>query len=132
MLLSKKQKREIIKTAISYIGKPYSKEFDCIQFVRVVYEFVGIHIPKIPKLGSPPSEFNICKKQLNDIPVGHIVFLRDRHDPRKERSWTHVVIALNNRFCIHNSVFYGSKVVVSDFEKITKDRYDFAESIIPP
>lgn len=133
MVLSTKQKRKIIQTALQYIGTPYSKEFDCIQFVRVVYKSAGIIVPKIFHLTPPPEEFNIKKRQLQRIPKGHLIFLKDRYDPRKERYWTHVVIALDNRRCIHNSIFYGSeKVTISNLGEIMRDRYNFAESVPPP
>lgn len=132
MRLSGKQKRKIMNIARMFVGRPYSKEFDCIGFIRAVYTSADIHIPKISPLAAPPYEFNIRKEELKNVSEGSIIFLKDRYDPRKERKWTHVIIALRHGRCIHNSIFYGSKVTISDIETIMKDRYDFAESIPPP
>ena len=48
-----------------------------------------------------------------------MIFLKDRNDPRKERVWTHVAIILTKETCIHCSLFFGNKVVISSF----KDMY---------
>ena len=132
MRLSRKQKRKITNIARMFLGRPYGEEFDCIEFIRAVYRSADVHIPKISPLAAPPYEFNIRKEELKNAPEGNIIFLKDRYDPRKERKWTHAVIALRHGQCIHNSIFYGSKVTISDIETIMKDRYDFAESIPPP
>ena len=132
MRLNEKQKREILNAAHAFLGSPYGSEFDCIGFIRAVYKSADIDIPKIFPLEAPSYEFNISKEELGGAPEGSIIFLKDRYDPRHERKWTHAVIALCGGQCIHNSVFYGLRVTVSDMKTILKERYDFAESISPP
>jgi hypothetical protein len=117
----------IIDTATSYLNHPYSKEFDCVKFVRKVYQTSGIIIPKLDP-SPPPLEFNIQKEQLKNPPIGHIMFLKDREDPRKHRAWTHIVIINSKKSCIHCSLFFGRKVVITPLEEIFK-KYDFVESV---
>ncbi len=126
MKLTTEQVDVVLQIATSYIGHPYGKGFRCVDFVRNVYGHVGI---KIPKLTSrvPPVEYNITKKQLRDPPVGYLIFLKDRGDPRKYRAWTHVVIVMPDHCCIHCSLFFGKKVVISSLSDMYK-KYDFAKS----
>lgn len=128
MILTEKEVRKIVSIAISYLGHKYGNGLDCIGFVRSVYKCIGIDIPPISGTSFPPKEFNITRDQLYGPPVGHTIFLKDRYDPRKERTWTHVVIALSGHQCIHASIFYGGKVSISDLREIMQKRYDFAPS----
>ncbi|MBI2278937.1 MAG: C40 family peptidase [Candidatus Brennerbacteria bacterium] len=118
MELTKDQAKEVIETALSYVGHPYdSKEFNCVGFVRTVYRTIGIKISPL-KSCAPPAELNLSAEQAKDLPVGHLMFLKDRDDPRKERSWTHVVIILTKETCIHCSLFFGRKVTISSFAEM--------------
>ena len=126
MQLTTVQCEQVVEIALTYLNQPYRKGFRCVEFVREVYCQIGIHLP-ILQSWAPPQGFNIFKEQLIDPPAGHVMFLRDRDDPRKERSWTHVVILISKLNCIHCSLFSGEKVVISTLEEIYK-RYDFAES----
>jgi cell wall-associated NlpC family hydrolase len=125
MNLTREQVEIIISEAISNLGKPYSKDFDCVRFVRLVYEKAGIKIPLL-KSHLPPNEWNISREQICDPPVGRLIFLKDPYDPRKNRSWTHVVIILTKQSCIHCSLFFGRRVVISTIGEIL-ERYNFAE-----
>ncbi|MDB4983931.1 MAG: hypothetical protein JWM20_110 [Patescibacteria group bacterium] len=125
--LSKHDRDIVIETAMSYLEHPYSKEiFNCVTFVRAVYKSADIDIPLLNP-GPPAFELNISRWQCDDPPVGHMIFLKDPLDPRKERAWTHIVIALENKTCIHCSLFFGRKVVISTLDEIFA-RYEFAES----
>ncbi len=126
MNLSIDKRNAILSIVKTYVGAPYSKEFDCVAFVRGVYRQVGIEVPKLRSF-EPPKDFNLSKEQLENPPAGHILFLKDREDPRKHRAWTHVVIILDDKNCIHCSLFFGRKVVVTPLVEIYK-RYDYAES----
>lgn len=126
MQLTSDQVSKITKSALSYLDRPYFKDWRCVDFVRAVYQNAGINIPLLMDY-APPPEFNISSEQLNEPPTGYLMFLRDRNDPRKSRVWTHVVIVLTPATCIHCSIFYGNKVVISSFDDIFL-RYDFAES----
>lgn len=131
MVLTEAEIKKIISTALSYLGHKYENGFDCIGFVRSVYRHIGIDIPLILGTSSPPEEFNIMEDQLCNPPIGHIIFLKDRYDPRKERVWTHVVIVLSDNRCIHSSIFYGERVSISDLREIMEKRYDFVPSKPP-
>lgn len=131
MILTETEVKKIISIALSYYGRKYGEGLDCIGFVRKVYGHIGICIPPVFGELPPPKEFNITKDQLYDPLIGHIVFLKDRYDPRKERVWTHVVITLPNHQCIHSSIFSGEKVSISDLREIMEKRYDFAPSKPP-
>jgi cell wall-associated NlpC family hydrolase len=123
MILNKKKAKVIVHTAKTYLGLPYSKTFDCVAFVREVYRTVGIEIPPLNPQ-TLPVELLLSNEQLEHHPVGHLLFLKDRQDPRTERTWTHVVIILGNGSCIHNSIFYGRKVIMTPLEEIYK-RYAY-------
>ena len=126
MNLAINQVQKITEIAQSYIGKPYlPNQFECADFVREVYKRIGIEVPLLAK-SAPPVEFNITTEQLAEPPIGHLMFLKNPKD-RRQRSWTHVVIILSRKTCIHCSFFFGKKVVVSTFEEIFQ-RYEFAES----
>ena len=127
MHLCETDSAKILSVATSYLGHPYSLEFDCIKFVRTVYKEIGIIIPKLYSY-APPREFNIIREQLLSPPIGHLMFLKDPKDPRKHRDWTHVVIIGVENTCIHCSIFFGEKVVITPLAEIFKT-YDFAESI---
>jgi len=131
MILGKISSDKIIEVALSYLDHPWSRtEFNCVTFVREVYARVGIEIPKL-RHDCIPSEFNITKDQFENPPAGHLIFLLDPNDPRKERAWTHLVISLGDQKCIHCSLFFGRKVVISTIEEIRK-KYLFAESKTAP
>lgn len=126
MELTPAQITKILDAAWSLLGRPYADDFQCVDFVRAVYASADITIPRLTS-GSPPEDFNIRKADLRNPPAGYIMFLKDRCDPRKERLWTHLVIILPLRTCIHCSLFYGEKVVITPLAEIF-ERYDFAES----
>ena len=126
MKLTQEQVEIIISESISHIGRPYSNDFDCVKFIRIVYEKAGIEIPLL-KSHLPPKELNISKEQITNPPVGHLMFLKDPCDPRKHRSWTHIVIILTKQSCVHCSLFFGRKVVISTFREIF-ERYNFVEN----
>lgn len=125
MNLSAKQRESIARRALSYLGKKREEGFRCVDFVREVYQYVGIEIPPI-HTGIPPKEFNITREDLTNLPLGEIIFFRNMKDQR-DRKWTHVAIAVSGAECIHCSYFFGEKVVVSHIDDMLT-RYEFAES----
>ncbi|HEU5114137.1 MAG TPA: NlpC/P60 family protein [Candidatus Paceibacterota bacterium] len=125
MHLSSDQQKVIIETALSRVGEPYRRGFRCVDFVRIAYRSAGIEIPPLRPY-APPRGLNIGRTELADPPPGRLMFLKDRDDPRKERAWTHIVILIGGRDCVHCSYFSGC-VAVSSLDEIAL-RYDFAES----
>jgi hypothetical protein len=126
MNLTESKRTVVVETALTYLNQPYRVGFRCTEFAREVYRSVGIEIPKL-KTYAPPRELNLSPEEFMSPRKGSLIFLKDRHDPRKERAWTHVVICLSTHNCIHNSRFYG-KVCISSFLELTTERYDFTES----
>jgi len=123
-------KRQAVLAAIigeTFEGRMRAPDFKCIDFVRIVYRAVGITIPRLGPW-CPPSDFNIGEEELADPPVGHLMFLKDRTDPRTESAWTHTVIIVPGRKCVHCSLFLGEKVVITPLEELWQ-RYDFAPSV---
>ncbi len=126
MQLTKDQTKRVVEVALSYLDHPYiPRKFECVDFVRAVYANIGIIMPKFASY-SPPVAFNVEIQVVSDLPIGHPIFLRDKHDPRK-RAWTHIGIIFSKNECIHCSLFWGRKVVISSFEEIF-ERYEFAPS----
>lgn len=125
MNLTLKQQTQVVKTALTYLGTPYEKNFTCADFVRAVYREIEIEIP-ILSTAPVPQWMNITRDELEGLPVGHLMFLRHKKN-QGPRSWTHVVITLPERKCIHCSYFFGGKVVISSLVEIF-EVYDFAPS----
>ena len=127
MNLSQEQRESIIKISIGYLRREREVGFSCVDFVRLVYRQIGIDIPLLmPKL-PPPSEINIKREDLGFLPLGEIIFLRDRSDGRP-RPWTHVGIVYSPFEIIHCSLFFGGCVVITPIQLIW-ERYDFVESL---
>ncbi len=118
---------KIVAHARTYLGTAYTASFRCVDFVRLVYANFGIKIPKLRPC-MPPRNLNVSLDQIDNLPLGHPLFLKDREDPRTKRAWTHVVIITGPDTCIHCSIFYGEVVVESSIQEMLKDRYDFAAS----
>ena len=126
-VLLDEERDKVVQTALSFLERAYARDFRCTDFVRQVYwKALGIEVPKFGK-HAPPREFNITAREVRSPKPGSIIFLKDRYDPRKERSWTHVVIALPDNTCIHCSLFAGD-VRISSLAALMAERYDFAES----
>jgi cell wall-associated NlpC family hydrolase len=125
MDLQPEQQELVVATALSYLGQSYGKEFRCVDFVREVYKVLGIKIPRL-STQPVPQWINIHSEDVSDPPAGHLIFLR-RKETGAARHWTHVVIALPERQCVHCSHFFGRKVTISPLEDILA-LYDFAPS----
>lgn len=127
MNLSQEQRELVVRIAYSYLGMKRETGFKCVDFVRLVYSQIGICIsllaPKLP----PPGEINIKKDELLSLPIGEIIFFRDRGD-RRPRLWTHVGITCSAFEIIHCSLFFGGCVVITPVRSMW-ERYDFVESI---
>jgi len=126
MKLTSEQVRRVINKALMYLGTPYEKPgFTCVDFARAVYREVGIELPVLGPM-SPPKDFNITKDQLDEPPVGHLIFLKDK-STKKERNWTHVAILIPGKRCVHCARPPG-KILISSLKEIFES-CDFAPSL---
>ena len=116
MELAEEQGKQIEEVALSYLGREYRIDFNCRDFVEMVYSQVGMPMPL--------RRLNITREELENPPVGHIIFLRHKGAPRHKVS-THVGIIISGKRCIHNSYYFGKQVVVTSFEELFKV-YDLA------
>ena len=116
--LSAEVREHIKAVAIRFLERPYSKEFNCKHFVQAVYKEVGIPYPPLRK--------NLTVEQLENPPVGYVLFLAHK-DPRirRGRRSTHVAIVFSEEKCIHNSGFFGNQVVITPFVELF-ELYDLA------
>lgn len=105
MDITAEQARAIVTFATSYLGQRYHPGFTCVDFVREVYRGIGITIPELSP-EAPPSRFNLSPDDIGDPPIGHLLFLRNKQEKR-DRRWSHIVIVLPDRECIHCSYFTG-------------------------
>lgn len=100
----------IVETALRYLGRPYDREnFKCFHFVREVYTLLG--------LKPPPLSENLTVEQMLDPPIGHLLYLKHKEDT-KQRRWSHVAIVISKEEVIHNSLWFGEKVVISKLSEI--------------
>ena len=99
----------IEQVALKYLGRKYEKGFRCMDFVRLVYKEVGMTLP--------PVALNVKPADISDPPVGHVLFLRHIYAPSKI-GYTHVGIIISGRRCIHNSYYFGGKVVVTPLDEL--------------
>ncbi|MBP9771499.1 MAG: C40 family peptidase [Candidatus Pacebacteria bacterium] len=126
MKLPPEQVEVVIAEAHLYLDRPYDENFGCVDFVRRVYQVVGVEIPRLMKYVPPPHWINIDPKEIDNPPPGHLMFLR-RKLTKTTRPWTHVVLILPDQKCIHCSRHFGEKVCISSLEDIFV-LYDFAPS----
>jgi cell wall-associated NlpC family hydrolase len=106
----------IVHIALWYVDTPYSTEFTCIDFVREVYQFAGIELPELGPMEPPPG-WNLRWIDLDNPPIGHTLFLKHKRETRK-RAWSHVVIIMPDRHCIHCSLLCGGKVMISSLDDL--------------
>ena len=101
------------------LGRPYSEAYKCLTFVRDVYGAVGLTLP--------PIVMNVRREQLENPPVGFVLYLR-RKSKRSATStrFTHAGIIIPERSLIHCSYYFGKKVVISDLDEVL-EIYDLVE-----
>lgn len=107
---------KIITTARRYLGSPYQDDFTCLDFVRTVYAKHGFTVP--------PIELNLQAKDLENPPIGFVLYLR-RRGYSGDRRWTHVTIVVSATECIHCSHYFGDKVVITPLKDVLSF-YDIA------
>lgn len=100
---------EIERIALTYLGRKYEPGFRCLDFVRCVYAEAGLTVFPVTR--------NVRPEELANPPVGHVLFLKHRQ-ASKERRCTHAVIIISGGRCIHNSYYFGKKVVVTPLDQI--------------
>ncbi|MDO8469535.1 MAG: hypothetical protein Q7S84_00760 [bacterium] len=115
-MLTEETRRQIEAEATRHLGTPYTRDFNCMTFVRTMYRAVELTLP--------PVAANVRFMELADPPIGHILYLRHKESSVR-RSYTHAAIILPGRRCIHCSYYFGGKVVVSELDELLKT-YDVA------
>lgn len=116
MNLSKETSELIVQTAKAYLGREFDlATFNCVHFVREVYQQVGIVLPLLARYDIPPSEFHLSEEEFALMPVGHCVFFK-RKNTRLNRHWTHVAIVFSADDLIHCTRNIGRGVVVTSKE----------------
>lgn len=94
---------KIISTARTYLGRDYTRSFNCLDFVREVYRAHGLTVP--------PPFLNLRPEDLSDPSPGYVLYLR--HKTFSGDGWTHVAIIASSESCIHCSYYFGRKVVIT-------------------
>lgn len=118
MHLTPYQSARIVAAAKSYTHHPFDLEtFNCVHFVRAVYDSVGITLPLIPSRGYPLADFHLSTEELNSMPIGHSVFLKRRSEVTA-RHWTHMALIYAPREFIHCSRYLGHGVNIVSFEQM--------------
>ncbi len=122
MELTDKQAQVILLESEKLINKKREPDFTCVDFVRQVYKKARIEIPLIGP-NKTPEKFNINESQLQNPPLGRLVFMKKKVTS-KSRYWTHVGIIFTRTQLIHCSNMFGKKVCITELEEIWK-HYDF-------
>ena len=108
---------QIKKEALNYLGNKYDHtHFNCMTFVRSVYEKVGLKLP--------PLYLNVTYSSLNNNAEGFIIYLK-RKGLNNTKRFTHAGIILDRLTCIHCSYYSGGMVVLTGMKELLKD-YDIA------
>ncbi len=119
-MLSQQVQCGIKNEAIRYIGRKYDRvHFNCLTFVRLVYQKVGFTLP--------PLQLNVTLSQLKNPPVGFVLYLKRKNTEGTGR-FTHVAILMDDMMCIHCSYFFGGSVVKSKIDELL-DFYDLAVGV---
>ncbi len=118
MKLSSSERACIVARAKSYISKPFNyRRFNCVHFVREVYDYVGIILPPLPPYDYPPSDFHLSEEDLAVMPIGHIIFLK-RKEEVTSRFWTHVALIYSHTEFIHCSRYIGNSVNIVSIKQM--------------
>lgn len=128
MFLDKKLADKIVNNSTIHLGKPFNfLSFNCVHFVRVVYESVGIKFPILRKDIVPPREFHLSECEFSSMPIGHSVFFY-RKECSLVRPWTHVAIIISSTELIHCTRNLGDGVVVTLRDEML-DKYYLAKCV---
>jgi len=103
----------IVRSALGLLGRPYTDDWRCIQFVREVYISVGLTVP--------PLAYNLTKEDLARPPAGHVLYLI-RPSQIERKRWSHVGIVLPQCRLIHASQQHGM-VVIEPIKQVL-ERYE--------
>lgn len=107
--ISKELAKKIEKESLMYLGEPYTTEFKCMTFVRIIYGKLGLALP--------PLSHNVRPEELSNPPVGYVLYLR-RRASKSGKAITHVAIIISERRVIHCSYYFGKKVVITPIDEI--------------
>jgi len=113
MFLTQDVSTKIVNVSMGYLGHTFIWEtFNCVHFVRKVYQESGISFPTLIKMRLPPADFHLSKEEFAEMPIGHSVFFK-RRESQSVRYWTHVAIIIGKDSLIHCTRNLGIGVVVS-------------------
>ncbi len=100
---------QLVEFAKSFVGKDYSYlDFNCAHFIRMVYGKFNIPI-LVNATIEPIVNFNDSSE------VGKMVLLKHRKYQSR-----HMAIYIGENQVIHNSFYFGKKVVVSNLGDVLK------------
>jgi hypothetical protein len=108
-MLTDEQRQAIVTSAIGFLGRPYEEGFKCTDFIREAYRHAGLTLP--------PPHMNLSLRDLDDPPIGYVLYLKHKEHGGSRRL-THAVILLPDRMCIHSSYFFGMKVVTTALDDV--------------
>jgi hypothetical protein len=111
--LDKIMSDRIVSVAVNHIGRPFDRnDFCCVHFVADVYDSVGIEIPKLDRMGFPPSRLHLSEDEFKEMPIGHSAFFR-RKASLSKRHWTHVALVYSDTELIHCSLHIDGCVTIT-------------------
>ena len=123
MILDKKLADKIVMNSLVHVNKPFDfLNFNCVHFVRVVYESVGIRFPILRKEVVPPRNFHLSESEFYCMPIGHSLFFY-RKESSLVRPWTHVAIIISPTEMIHCTRNLGDGVTVTSRDEMLEKYY---------
>ncbi len=118
MILTARLAEAVVTTSKRHLGREFVYEkFNCVHFIRSVYEEVGIALPLLDRFGYPPSSFHLSDTELVTMPLGHSLFLKRRLS-QVRRFWTHVALIVSAGEVIHCSRHFGKMVTITPIDKL--------------
>lgn len=113
MILSIVQSQRIIASSLKFVGKRFDyQSFNCVHFVRSVYDSIGLVIPMLDRYDLPPREFHLSADEFVLMPLGSTVFFK-RRESVVDRYWTHVAIIIGPDELIHCTRHLGTGVTIT-------------------